>query len=94
MCYNKIKAALIAAGASFNGDEDVLKVIDILEVQYGITGYELAEAKVGIEEVLKQMSESKAVVILEASYEKYQKRKWYVPKKIGKPQKRKGGSRK
>lgn len=92
MYYNKIKVALVAAGACFHNDKDDLRVVVILGEQYGIADYKLIETSVDIKEIVKQMTvdESKEVKLLKSSYEKQQNRKWYVPKKIGKPQKRKG----
>ena len=83
--------ALAAMGVVCHDDE-ISKVVDVLEKEYGITFYKLEVPPPDIKEVIKQMSESAddVKIVFEPIAKKQPKRKWVVPKKIGKPQKRKG----
>lgn len=83
--------ALAAMGVVCQDDE-LSKVVDVLEKEYGITFYKLEVPPPDFKEVIKQMSENvdDVKIVFEPISKKQPKRKWNVPKKIGKPQKRKG----
>ena len=91
MINNRLKMALAAMGVVCQDDE-LSEVVDVLKKEYGITFYKLEVPPPDIKEVIKQMSESvdDDKILFEPISKKQPKRKWNVPKKIGKPQKRKG----
>lgn len=91
MINNRLKMALAAMGVVCHDDE-ISEVVDVLKKEYGITFYKLEVPPPDIKEVIKQMSESvdDDKILFEPISKKQPKRKWNVPKKIGKPQKRKG----
>lgn len=91
MINNQLKAALVAMGVVCQDDE-LSKVVDVLKKEYGITFYKLEVPPPDIKELIKQMSESgdDDKIVFEPISKKQPKRKWNVPKKIGKPQKGKG----
>ena len=91
MDLNKLKAALNAMGVICCDDEDFSSILDELNKICGITIYKLEVASVDISEIVEQIErEAKQSKLLCDAIVKQQKRKWIVPKTIGKPQKRKG----
>ena len=90
---NRLKMALVAMGVVCQDDElSEVVVVDVLEKEYGITFYKPEVALSDIKDVIKQMSESvdDVKIVFEPISKKQPRRRWNVPKKIGKPQKRKG----
>ena len=91
MDLNKLKAALSAMGVNCCDDEDFSNILDELNKICGITIYKLEVASVDIAEIVEQIErEANQSKLLCDVYVKQQKTKWVVPKKIGKPQKKKG----
>lgn len=91
MGLNKLKAALNAMGVICCEDEEISSIVDKFDKIYGITIYKLEVASVDISEIVEQIErEAKQSKLLCDAIVKQQKRKWFIPKKIGKPQKRKG----
>ena len=85
--------ALAAMGViSYCDEKELTTIIEVLEKEYGITFYKPEVALSDIKDVIKQMSESAndVKIVFEPIAKKQPKCKWVVPKKIGKPQKRKG----
>lgn len=87
-----LKAALAAMGVSYCDEKELTTIIEVLEKEHGIIFYKPEVALSDIKDVIKQMSESAndVKIVFEPIAKKHPKRKWVVPKKIGKPQKRKG----
>ena len=91
MDLNKLKAALNAMGVICCEDEEISSIVDKFDEIYGITIYKLEVASVDIAEIVEQIErEANQSKLLCDVHVKQQKRKWNVPKQIGKPQKKKG----
>lgn len=86
-----LKAALAAMGVRCD-DEELSQIVDILDEKFGIIACKLDVASPQTEDVIKEMTKDakKDKLLFQKTLIKQPKNRWVVPKKIGKPQKRKG----
>lgn len=95
LCMDKRKRVALLALLALLEDEANRKeenLTDVLREKYGIDVYETSIDAVSLEDVILEFKRNEFIddFKLEESSKHQQKKRWYVPRTIGKPQKRKG----